>query len=567
MSEIVLTLVVLLVLVALVVWLLNWLYERSTSERAFVRTGLGGEKVVISGGALVLPIVHEVVPVSFGLTRAAVKAEREDALITLDRMRVDADAEFFLRVAPTREAVAAAATSLGKMTAEPERLASFFEGEFLGAMRAVAAQMTLDQIHEDRAGFVEAVRRRAGEAVAPSGLQLPSVAIRNLDQTDLEHFNPANRFDAEGLTQLIEIVEERRRIRNDIEQRSVVAIRERNLEAERQTLALERESQLARLEQEQDVETQRAEQRAAVARAQAEREAEAAQSRIASEGRTEAERIASRRATEEAEIEAAQETERARLEAERETDAARVSREENLRRLELQRSKAVELFELENRIEVLAKASEEAAARIAANDRLTAAVRAEEGVATARGVERAEREARLRAIADERAAQTERLNASVRAEAERLRNEAENVLAHDAREARLRHELIERLEGIVRETVKPIESIEGIKVVQMSGMGGEGAGGGRSPTDEVIDSALRYRVQAPMIDELMREIGVEGANIAKAGDVFRAARDAQSIAQAAERANGSGGGGSSGSVSSGGGAKDGSGARPKRDDD
>ena len=537
MSEIVTAVIVALVAVALVVWLLNWLYERSTSERAFVRTGLGGEKVVISGGALVLPIVHEVTPVSFNLTRMAVKAEREDALITQDRMRVDADAEFFLRVAPTREAVAAAATSLGQMTAEPERLAAFFEGEFIGAMRAVAAQMTLDRIHEDRAGFVEAVRERAGAAIARNGLELHSVAIRNLDQTDLEHFNPANRFDAEGLTQLIEIVEERRQIRNDIEQRAVVAIRERNLEAERQTLALERESQMARLAQEQDVETSRAEQRAAVARAQAAREAEAAQARIASEARTDAERIASRRATEEAEIEAAQETERARLAAERETDETRIAREENLRRLELDRARTIELHELETRIEVLAKAQEEAAARIAANEQLTQAVQAEEGVTTARGVERATRDARLRAIADEREAETERLNAAVRAEAERLRNEAENVLSDDARLARLRHELIERLEGIVRETVKPIEKIDGIKVVHMAGAGGTSSGT-RSATDEVIDSALRYRVQAPMIDELMKEIGVEGANVSKAGDVFRTARDAQSIAQSAAREKG-----------------------------
>lgn len=533
MSEIVTLLIVLAVAAALVVWLLHALYERSSSEHAFVRTGLGGEKVVISGGALVLPIVHRVTPVSFALTRMQVSAEREDALITLDRLRVDVEAEFFLRVAPRREAVAAAAMSLGRTTAEPERLASFFESEFVSAMRAVAARMTLDEIHEDRVGFVEAVRERAGTAIAHNGIELVSVAVRNLDQTDLEHFNPANRFDAEGLTQLIEVVEERRQMRNDIEQRSVVAIRERNLEAERQTLALERESQMARFAQEEEVERSRAEQRAAIARAQAEREAEASTSRIGAERATEAERIASRRATEEAEIAAAQETERARLAAERETDEARIAREEALRRREIARGREIEILELETRIDVLAKASEAAAARISANDRLIEAARAEEGVATARDVERATREARLAGIAEEREAENAALHARVRAEAERLRNEADNVLSDDARTARLRHELIERLEGIVRETVKPIEKIDGIKVVQMSGAGGGSAA--RSPTDEVIDSALRYRVQAPMIDELMREIGVEGANVAKAGDVFRTAKDAQSISQAAAR--------------------------------
>ena len=62
----------------------------------------------------------------------------------------------------------------------------------------------------------------------------------------LLYFNPANRFDAEGLTALIRVVEDRRKLRNEIEQQSVVSIRERNLEAERETLALDRESELAR---------------------------------------------------------------------------------------------------------------------------------------------------------------------------------------------------------------------------------------------------------------------------------------------------------------------------------
>ena len=46
------------IVVAIVVWLMNWLYLRSSKERAFVRTGLGGQKVVMNGGAFVLPIVH-----------------------------------------------------------------------------------------------------------------------------------------------------------------------------------------------------------------------------------------------------------------------------------------------------------------------------------------------------------------------------------------------------------------------------------------------------------------------------------------------------------------------------
>jgi len=528
-GTIITSIIIAVIVIAIIVWLLNWLYERSTSEQAFVRTGLGGEKVIISGGAFVLPIIHEVTPVSFNLARLEVSAERENALVTNDRIRMDVSAEFFLRVDQTKEAVASAATTLGKMTADPERLSAFFEGEFIGAMRAVAALMTMEEIHDDRAGFIVHVRELADKAIARNGLELRSVAIRSLDQTDLSHFNPANRFDAEGLTNLIGIVEERRKLRNEIEQQSVVAIRERNLEAERETLALDRESQLARLTQEQEVELKRAEQRALIAETQARQEAAANKAKIDAEAETEAEKISKRKTIDETELKAREETERARIAAERKTDETRIEREENLRRLEIARQKSVELLELESKIEVLEKAAEEANSRITTGDKLAKAVKAEENVTTTKEMEKASRDSQVAKIIAEKDSETEKLLASVRAEALRLQHEAENILSEEARTGILREKLLERIEGIVRETVKPMEKIDGIKIVHLGGDGVGSKGESRSPTDEVMDSVLRYRVQAPLIDELLKDAGVEGVNIAKSGDIFRSAKDAKSL--------------------------------------
>jgi len=132
------------------------------------------------------------------------------------------------------------------------------------------------------------------------------------------------------------------------------------------------------------------------------------------------------------------------------------------------------------------------------------------------------------------AAEADRITAAVAAEAQCLRNEAENILSDDARAAALRAKLIDRLEGIVRESVKPMENIEGIKILHVDGLAGGGGSGPRSPTDEVIESALRYRAQAPLIDEMMKEIGVENPNVARMGDLFRSARDAQSLAKDAQ---------------------------------
>jgi len=105
---------------------------------------------------------------------------------------------------------------------------------------------------------------------------------------------------------------------------------------------------------------------------------------------------------------------------------------------------------------------------------------------------------------------------------------------------------LQREEERFRETLD-----EGIKILHVDGLGG-GDGGHRSPTDEVIESALRYRAQAPLIDEMMKEIGVENPNVARLGDIFRSARDAQSLAQSAAPAKdeSDGGGRKSGGRSS-----------------
>lgn len=120
--------------------------------------------------------------------------------------------------------------------------------------------------------------------------------------------------------------------------------------------------------------------------------------------------------------------------------------------------------------------------------------------------------------------------AAVEAEAQKLINEAENVLTDQARQSLFKRKMLEHVEGIVSASVKPLEKINDIKIMQLGGNGtkgigwdgdgGDGAGSGGSPTDEIINSALRYRVQAPMVDSLLGDIGVDGSNISKSGGLL-----------------------------------------------
>lgn len=699
-------LIIAAIVVVIAVYILRWLYRRSTKETAFVRTGFLGEKVVVNGGAFVVPVLHEITPVNMNVLRIEVRREDDAALITRNRMRVDLFAEFFVRVGAGREMVATAAQTLGRRTLMPDGLRELLEGKFAAAMRTVAAQMTLEEMHELRADYAQRVRALASESLAANGLELESVAIVDLDQTSLEFFDPSNAFDAEGLTQLTESIETRRRMRNEIEQRTLVDIRNQNLETQRKVLEIDRDSEYARLEQEREVEIRRASQRAELTRERAVRDQEAEQAQLAareaveksrliqeraiteerikseeetqrreiarrraldeaelktrektereqialelelSKARiqrekaqaeleierkktleivelerqialaekalevteaeagkrraeiianqaTEAERItqdraldevrlqrerhlealqiAKRQAFEEAEIAAAEEVERARITTERGIEEARLIKERELRQLAVDRDSRLEIAEIQKAIDIAKKTQERSAAIAAAEAVRAKAVQAEEQAFTAREMEIAERRKRTELIAAQREAEREALRVTAAAEADmraaksraeaqkiaatanaeaekiaalaaaeryqvdaegqRQLNEAENLLSDPARASRLRGKLLDRLEGIVRESVRPMEKIEGIKILHVDGLGGAAGGGNRNVTDEVIDSALRYRVQAPMIDNLMKEIGIEGGSLGRMTDVLRDAKDIASLSQ------------------------------------
>ncbi len=57
-------------------------YHRAPADKAFVRTGAGGPKVIVNGGALVIPGFHQVIWVSLRTLKLEVTRSGPDALIT-----------------------------------------------------------------------------------------------------------------------------------------------------------------------------------------------------------------------------------------------------------------------------------------------------------------------------------------------------------------------------------------------------------------------------------------------------------------------------------------------------
>ena len=513
----------------IVITFLLKMYRRASKEIAFVRTGVGGEKVVMNGGALVLPVFHETMPVNMNTLVLSVVRRDGEALITLDRLRIDVKAEFYVRVKPDSEAIAMAAQTLGQRTMQPEMLKDLVEGKFVDALRSVAAGMTMNELHEQRADFVQKVQQVSSNDLAMNGLELESVSLTGLDQTSIEHFNANNAFDAEGLTKLTEQIEARKKLRNDIEQDTRVQMETKNLEAAQKSFEISRDTEYARLEQEREVEVRRAAQSSEIARTQAERTREA---------------------------------DAARIEAKKQVDAQQIEADRLVEEARIDQQRALEIARQEQQIAVQNKSREESQAKADADEARAKAVAAEEQVATSRETEIAERQKRIELIeaskqaerdaikirvdaeaekdAAQNRAEAARREAEGEAEAEKLRaeaarvrfeveaagqraiNEAANILSMEQISLQTKLALLKVLPDVIRESAKPMEAIDSIKIVQVDGLtngGGKGSagatngGGSGNLATDAVSAALAYRAQAPVLDGLMKELGLDGSNL------------------------------------------------------
>lgn len=533
------------------------LYKRATKEISFVRTGMGGEKVIMNGGAIVLPVLHETINVNMNTLRLEVKRSNEQALITKDRMRVDVLAEFYIRVKPLNESIAFAAQTLGSRTTQPALLKELIEGKFVDALRAVAAEMKMVALHEQRIDFVQKVQQVVSEDLLKNGLELESVSLTGLDQTNKKYFNPDNAFDAEGLTRLTEEIEARRKLRNDIERDTAVEIEKKNLETKKISLELKKEEEYATLSQEREISIRKASQLADIAKEEAEQKQIAENSQIISNQAIEAKRISS----------------------DKELEEARISKNQILEEKNIEKDRAIELSKQDSDIAISEKSEKQSIAQAQADEARANAVKAEELVITTRDTEVANRnklieliqarqeaekvaitikvgaEAEKQAAEDQADAQRilaqgladkEIITAKSHSEAEMLKaeakaveykveaegklsiNNASNILSEEQIKMQIKLKLIDQLPEIIAQSVKPMEQIDSIKILQVDGFANGNVSDKTSSSnntseslpDQLVSSALKYRAQSPIVDSLLKELNLDGASLSGFTDML-----------------------------------------------
>lgn len=522
------------IVVAILVAFLNRFYRKTSRDTAIIRTGFGGQNIILSGGCLALPFLHKVDEINMRTLRIEVARTGNKSLITGDKMRVDVELEFYLRVQPTIEGVETAAQAIGSKSLNPEGVRNLLEGRFIDAVQAIASAEMMDKLHTERAEFVRRIQESVRANLAQSGIQLESVSLTRLDQAAFASLDENNAFNAVGMRKLAEIIAESKKKRAEIEADAEVAVRLTQLEVVKQRLAISQQEEEAQISQRLEIEKMKA----------------------LSEGE-------SARARETA----ISESEAARLKREREVRLAEIEKQRDLRKLEIDAQLASETRKVESAITLAGKHADEAAAQARAEEARIAIVLAQEKLQTEReravaqrsreislmrevergdvDISKAEAEAKVlltKAKAEAEATCTE-------AEADRIRMKAESegklaiINAENARSSELMHMQLEqyrldRLPEIIEQMMKPAEKIDSIRIHQVTGFGGSSTPGGangatggdasKPPVTQVMDSIMGMALQLPALKTIGESIGVDLSSAigpAKGGDDSRPARD------------------------------------------
>jgi len=628
-ADIIAGIILLALAIAIIVYLLHWLYRRSSKEVSFVRTGMLGEKVVISGGAFVLPIIHNITQVGMRTLSLSIKRAGDKSLITKDRMRAELVTEFFTKVPPEAKAVSIAAQTLGNRTLDPEHLKEVVAGRFADALGEVAAKMTLDEIQENRGQFVKEVAKIANESIGHTGLALETVSIISLDQAPIEMFNPANTFDSQGLTQLTEQIESRKKKRNDITQDTKISIENKNLETVQKELEIKKNEEFSKYQQEREIAIQKATERTETIKEKAEKEREAEEAEIRNQEQIEVAKISQNQVieverkltetrlveeiekrrkeqneleknsafeirqkdletevkilnldkeseyarlekqrhvdikraqeksaiikeqserqkdSEEAQIISEQQIKNAKIEQQKNIDSHRIESEKVVRLLDIEKVKRLSIEEHQKNLEIINKSKQVLKSKAEEENTRGKAIEAEERANSARYVEKAQGIKKVDVITAASKAEQERhatmaakLRYEIDAAGKESLNAAENLRSDASRRSALRLKLADKIESIIRESVKPMANIGDIKIIDVNGLPGFSGGsggpsggtvesvgtkdGGRSGNlaDNVVSSALRYRAHQPFLDSLLKEIGMAPGEISNIRNIL-----------------------------------------------
>ena len=544
-------------------------YKKAPADSALVISG-GRKKRVVFGGSLINPLTNTSQLISLNTLQLPVERTGQAALITKDSLRVDLEAQFYVKIEPHEQDVLKAVASLGDKTLTPSEVNKLLEGKLVGVLRSVAATMDLQELHEKRQQFSDQVQEACRDDLEQNGFKLESVAVTNLDQTPLDALDENNRFDVVAIQTIKEEVEDRQTQTARIEHENQVRREEDRLKAELEIKQREEETETQALEVARRLEFAQAEQRKSIATNKAGQEREIEAHKFEQQQAIEEARIKQERQIQETEIAQKQAVEIARVQQEQLIEQAQIQRSLTVERAKIEQERAVEEAGISSRIVLIEKerqekeAQAENAIQISIKEKEREAVlieqlevsaqkaRAEAGVLTAEAVEEAERQSKIALIRAEQEADEVRISKERAADAEayavveaakaaleaaQVQAQAQKILAEallvEAKAKAVGEEasiaaknqadpkvlvsdailaLVESLPEITTELMKPAEHIESIRVLDL---GNGSNGNGSNSMNRILSSIMNAGAAVPLFKEIVGFSGLDTEKIAQ----------------------------------------------------
>ena len=472
---------------------LNRFYVKATKEFAKIRTGAGRKKIVIDGGFLALPFLHETMEVNMATLRLEVKRMGVQSVITEDRLRLDVEMAFYLRVEPSTEGVDTAAQTLGAAGARQENLQNLLEGKLIDAIQSVAASRTMDALHEKRKEFSKEVKDQLEETLANNGLQLESVSLIRLDQTPFSALDENNAFNAVGIRRLTEIIATNKKQRTHIESTTEVSIRQAELEREKKKLSIEQELEETKFNKTLHLERIRSDTQRDIHVLQQHNELQ---------------------------------NEKTLIDKTEQLKVAEIERDRLLRKNEIEALLEVELSKIDSSIALVEKRNEEVAIQAAREEAKMELILAEEKIRLEKERSSAKRTMAVNDIKSEGDNRVSLAEAKVQASIQQILGEAEkakmqseaagrkalaaaeNDWSDEIIKMKLEMHRVENLPKILEQTMKPVEKIDSIRINQINGLGDKhGQASPQAPVNQALESILDMALQLPTMQKLGKALG------------------------------------------------------------
>jgi len=514
-------------------------YRRCGADEALVRTGSGGNKVVIGGGVLVFPVIHQLLRVSLRSVKLLVERSGKNALVTGDKIKANVATELYIKVQPIAEDVLAAARSFGERNLDQHAIGDLIEGKLTDALRSVSAIQTFMSLHGKRKEFAEHIQAALSEELKKNGLTLENVSItalamvpvKDLDEHDVEKETQIQAQNVEARMRQLTLEQTQKQAEADQARKVSEYAAIQASETAKAVYVQEQSRDLAAYEKQKAVETARIQQEQAIAIA------------LAAKQRAEREAmIAAEKGQQQAEIDKDKVIQAAEIDRQKALEAATIEKEKTVGAALIVKEQTIEVARIGKQIAVTQSEEQQARAEAAKAIAVAEQEKARQSITTVETTAQAERTRDVQIIAAQGEAEKQKIAASARAQsalkeaeamvtianavakkgeaeaaARRMMVEAENALGLKfvLRDVMLR--AIDASPELARELMAPAKAIKEIRVLQTSGMGQNGGTGGGATAlgamSPILKSVLEAGAAYPLLRELMSFAKVDGAGI------------------------------------------------------